>query len=164
MTTALVPTADLTAFKVCFNKLAKGLRASDVDGATMVIYLEALRPLPMWAIEEAASELSRKPGYGFPTTAVWYAAAQAEVERRKREQLVAPREWKSECRQCRDSGWTELLCTHTNRCGRRFCQQLGEKHEHTYYAACLCRETNSTYRRNTQASQLGHGNKDGKSA
>lgn len=163
MTTSLVPHIDTQAFKVCFNRLAKAKRATDVDGATMAIYLETLKVLPMWAIEEAATELARKPTFGFPEAGVWFQAAQEEVARRMREeQVYRSREWKDECRDCKDSGWREHHCTHTERCGRRFCDQLGEKHAHTYYSACPCREHNSTYRRNTLASQLGHGNKESK--
>lgn len=162
MTTAIVTSIDTNAFKACFNRLAKAKRATDVDGATMAIYLDTLKTLPMWAIEEAAQELQRKPTFGFPEAGVWFQAAQEEVQRRAREQVYQPREWKDECRDCRDSGWREYHCTAKARCGRMFCAQLGEKHEHTYYSACPCREHNSTYRRNTQASQLGHGNKDSK--
>lgn len=162
MTTAIVTQIDTQAFKVCFNKLAKAKRATDVDGATMAVYLETLKTLPMWAIEEAATELQRKPTFGFPEAGVWFEAAQAEVQRRNRESQVHRREWRDECTACHDSGWVEHLCDAAHRCGRFFCSQLGEKHEHQYYSACPCREHNSTYRRNTLASQLGHANKDSK--
>jgi hypothetical protein len=164
MTTALVSVvADKKAFSVCFNRLAKAKRAKDIDSADMAIYYSVLSSSPLWAIEEAALELMRTPTFGFPTTDVWVQHIQAEVARRQRELLSRrQREWKDECTLCHDSGWLERFCTQAKRCGRRFCGQLGEKHEHEYYEVCGCREHNSTYRRNTLASQLGHGNKDKK--
>src|SRR5687767_4734654 len=106
MTTAIIPQIDTQAFKVCFNKLAKAKRATDIDGATMLIYLDTLKSLPMWAIEEAAAELQRTPTFGFPEAGVWFQAGQAEVHRRQRENLSSTvREWKDECRSCHDSGW-----------------------------------------------------------
>lgn len=156
MSTALVGTLDTQAFKPVFNRLAKAKRATDVDGATMVIYFNVLKAFPLWAIEEAANELQRKHTFGFPTTDVWFQACEAEVARRLRETLVHGREWTEECAACHDSGWKENVCTAKHRCGRRFCGQLGEKHEHTFYSECPCRSANRTYQRNTQASQLGH--------
>lgn len=164
MTTALTPVGvDKKAFAQCFNRLAKAKRAKDIDQADMQIYYQVLEKFPLWAIEEAAFELMKTPTFGFPTTDVWVKQVEAEVQRRLRETLTHGREWKEECTTCHDSGWREHLCTHRTRCGRHYCQQLGEKHEHTYYSACLCREHNSTYRRQTLASQLGHGNKEKKS-
>lgn len=157
MTTAIVQPADRVLFLQCFNRLAKSKRAKDIDAADMQIYFDTLSPLPMWAIEEAANELQRTPTFGFPDAATWFQAAEKEIQRRLRESLIHGREWKEECTTCRDSGWQEFHCTQQKRCGRRFCNQLGEKHEHTYYGACPCREHNYTYRRNTQASQLGRG-------
>lgn len=166
MTTAIVPAvADKKAFAQCFNRLAKAKRAKDIDAADMQIYYTVLSSYPLWAIEEAAFELMRTPTFGFPTTDVWVKQIQAEIARRQREMLShRQREWKDECLTCKDSGWREHHCTQQTRCGRKFCAQLGEKHEHTYYSACPCREHNSTYRRNTLASQLGHGNKENKAA
>lgn len=163
MTTALTTALDSELFKACFNRLAKALRANDIDGATKAVYYEALKVLPTWAVEEAANELSRKGGSFFPTSAVWFTAAEAEVKRRQRESLHQQRQWKSECKVCDDTGWKAHECNHLTRCGRHFCTQMGEKYQHTYYSACPCREHNSTYRRNTLASQLGHGNKEAKS-
>lgn len=162
MTTAeLVPAAaDKKAFAQCFNRLAKAKRAKDIDAADMQIYYAVLSGYPLWAIEEAALELMKTATYGFPTTDVWVTAIQAEVARRQRELLTRRQTaWKDECTTCRDSGWVEHHCTPQVRCGRRFCAEMGEKHEHEYYSPCACREHNSTYRRNTLASQLGHGNK-----
>lgn len=149
-------------FVTVFNRLAKAKRAKDIDSVDMDVYLAVLGNFPLWAIEEAANELMRTPTYGFPTTDVWVQQVEAEIARRSRESLSKRREWKDECTACHDSGWVEHVCDAAHRCGRFFCSQLGEKHEHTYYSACPCREHNSTYRRNTLASQLGHGEKDGK--
>ncbi len=162
MSTALVPEADKKAFAQCFNRLAKAKRAKDIDAADLQIYFDKLQQFPQWAIDEAASELQQKHTFGFPTLDVWYQQCEAEIARRLRENLIHGREWKEECGQCRDSGWKEATCTHKHRCGRRFCDQLGEKHEHTFYSACVCRATNRTYQRNTQASQLGHANPEQK--
>lgn len=150
------PGLDKTAFAQCFNRLAKAKRAKDIDQADMQIYYGVLGRYPQWAVEEASNDLMRTPTYGFPTTDVWVKAVEAEIQRRQRETVYQPREWKDECNSCRDSGWVEHQCTQAARCGRRFCSQLGEKHEHSYFSVCPCREHNSTYRRNTLASQLGH--------
>lgn len=158
MTTALVQAPEKLAFAQCFNRLAKAKRAKDIDAADLQVYFDTLKAFPLWAIEEAAAELQKKPSYGFPTTDVWFQQCEAEVQRRLRETLIHGREWKDECRTCHDTGWTERTCTQQHRCGRKFCGQLGEKHEHSYYSACVCRATNSTYRRNTLSSQLGHTN------
>jgi hypothetical protein len=160
VTAAVVPAAaDKKLFAQCFNRLAKAKRAKDIDAADMQIYYAVLSTYPLWAIEEASLELMRISTYGFPTTDVWVKQIQAEIARRNRENLShRQREWKDECTVCKDAGWREHTCTWQERCGRKFCDQLGEKHEHQYYSACPCREHNSTYRRNTLASQLGHGN------
>lgn len=147
------------AFAQCFNRLAKAKRAKDIDAADLQIYYEALKALPLWAIEEAANELQRTTTYGFPTTDVWYQQADAEVQRRLRETLAHGREWKEVCQGCHDSGWKEYECRHLHRCGRPYCDRMGEKHAHSYFSACPCREHNPTYQRNTKASQLGHGAK-----
>lgn len=159
---ALVPSADKKAFAQCFNRLAKAKRAKDIDAADLQIYFDTLKALPLWAVEEAANELQRTPTFGFPDAATWYQAADAEVKRRQRESLHQQRQWRDECHTCQDTGWKEHQCTNDTRCGRHFCTQMGEKHAHSYYSACPCREHNSTYRRNTLASQLGHGNKEAK--
>lgn len=164
MTTEIAPAGtDKKAFAQCFNRLAKAKRAKDLDAADMQIYYSVLGSYPLWAIEEAALELMKTATYGFPTTDVWVTQIQAEIQRRDREQLSRRQtEWKDECTTCKDSGWREYHCTAQKRCGRRFCAELGEKHEHDYYVPCGCRPDNRTYRRNTLASQLGHGNKDAK--
>lgn len=148
---------DKKAFAQCFNRLAKAKRAKDIDQADLQIYYSVLGKFPQWAIEEAADELMRTTTYGFPTTDVWVQATEAEIQRRLRDSLTHGRVWKEECSACHDSGWREYSCTAKARCGRRYCEQLGEKHTHPYYAVCMCRPHNRTYQRNTQASQLGHG-------
>jgi hypothetical protein len=65
-----------------------------------------------------------------------------------------PREWKDECRTCHDSGWKSYTCTATSRCGRFFCERMGDAHTHTYYAICPCRATNGTYQRKTLGNQV----------
>lgn len=155
---ALAPAdADRKSFAQCFNRLAKAKRAKDLDQADMQIYYDTLKAFPLWAIEEAARELQMKPTYGFPPTDVWVQQAEAEVQRRLRETLVHGRTWVHDCETCRDSGWREYICQFRQRCGRHFCDQLGEKHTHTYYGVCPCRSHNPTYQRHTRASQLGHG-------
>ncbi len=155
--TAVVPIgADRKTFAQCFNRLAKAKRAKDIDTADLEIYYGVLGRYPLWAIEEAALELMKKPTYGFPTTDVWVQEVQAEIARRDRQNLTKQRAWKDECPTCGDSGWKEYVCTQEARCGRQMCAESSDKHTHTYYVACPCREHNGTYRRRTLASQLGH--------
>ena len=63
------------------------------------------------------------------------------------------REWMDECRTCHDSGWKDYTCTVRQRCGRAWCERMGEEYSHTYYAACPCRAGNATYQRRTLGSQ-----------
>ena len=49
-----------------------------------------------------------------------------------------------ECRTCHDSGWRNYTCTSRQRCGRYFCERMGEHHTHTHYAVCPGRATNRT--------------------
>lgn len=154
---------DKGAFALCFAKLAKAKRLKGVDSSDLKLYESVLAKFPQWAIEQAVDALMCTATFGFPTTDVWVQHCEQAVQRRLRDTLVLGREWKEECTSCHDSGWREYHCTQRLRCGRRFCDQLGEAHEHTYYSACACRAHNSTYRRQTLASQLGHGNAESKS-
>lgn len=156
MTLELAQTTDRKpAFAQCFNRLAKALRATDIDGATVQIYFDALADLPLWALEIGAVELSRRGGSFFPTTAVWHEAARHAVEHRLREALAGGRVWREECMTCHDTGWRESACTAADRCGRLWCDKHGEAYTHDYYTACVCRATNRTYQRMTASGRRG---------
>ncbi len=154
MSTALVPPADKVAFMQTFNVMAKRLRASDIDAADLQTYFSALCHLPMWALEQGADALALERGRRFfPTTAEWHDKAQDAIERRLREVAQGEREWKLYCDVCQDSGWKPHACTAKTRCGRRFCDRMGETYEHEYMSPCPCREHNPSYQRDVAATR-----------
>jgi len=150
MTTALATVerkADAAQFLALFSRLCVGLReAQDDSGITQQVYWEALRDVPMTALEAGALALMREPGRKwFPTTAEWRTAAGHAHEQQLRAAIQPAREqpWMHECRDCEDSGWVRgLTCPGDATCGRKKAHQ-----PHDYTLPCPCRPTNHTYRR-----------------
>lgn len=138
---------DAAQFLALFSRLCVGLReAQDDSGITQRVYWDALRDVPMAALEAGALALMREPGRKwFPTTAEWRTAAGYAHEQQLRAAVQPAREqpWTHECRDCEDSGWVlGLSCPGDTTCGRT------KPHlPHTYTVACPCRATNRTYRR-----------------
>lgn len=134
-------------FLALFSRLCVGLReAQDDSGITQQVYYEALRDLPLQALETAAMALLREKGRKwFPTTAEWRTAAEEAQAHRVQTSLRAVRAqpWRHECDTCEDSGWVmDLTCDGGTTCGRT------TRHlPHTYTVPCPCRPTNATYRR-----------------
>lgn len=149
MTLALVPKpASDAEFLAVFNRLCVALRETQDDsGITQSVYWDALKDLPIEALDAGAVALSREAGRRFfPTTAEWRTAAERAATDTLRKALHAPREepWHHECRECEDSGWlTAMSCPGDSTCGRRKAHR-----PHEYTQACPCRLTNRTYRRN----------------
>ena len=148
MTLALMPNPSSDAeFLRVFNRLLVALREpADETGVTQGVYFDALKDLPLLALEAAAMALMKEPGRRFfPTTAEWRTVAErAQVDLLK--QAVQPsREepWRVECERCEDTGWVQgLTCDGTDRCGRQKAHA-----PHTFTKPCLCRPTNRTYQR-----------------
>lgn len=149
MTFALMPAhrpSDV-AFLAVFNRLAVALReAPDETGVTQGIYFDALKDLPVTAVEAGAVALMREPGRRFfPTTAEWRTAAEKAHVDLLRQAVQSDREepWKVECDRCEDTGWVlSRQCEGDNYCGRE------KKHApHTFTKPCPCRPTNRTYQR-----------------
>lgn len=132
-------------FVQVFNRLCVALREKDADSATMQVYFDALKDLPMSAIQQGAqalqSELGRK---WFPTTGEWRQAAQDAADRQLRTAVGQARDepWHLECELCEDTGWRFYECDGDNFCGRE------HKHApHSFVRVCACRPTNRTYQR-----------------
>jgi hypothetical protein len=150
MTTDLSVLAQPTearAFLAVFSRLCVALREKDDDsGITQQVYFEALRDVPLKALEAGAATLMREQGRRFfPTTAEWRAAADRAMESQLRSAVGQGRTdpWQHECRDCEDTGWIRgLSCPGDGRCGRTRTHQA-----HDYTMACPCRATNRTYRR-----------------
>lgn len=137
---------DRPAFLQAFNRLAVALRlpVAEIDGAMHGIYFDALRDLPIEAVEAAVLPLSRVPGFGFVRTTEWHQAAErAQVEQTLRA-LPPGREepWQFECAYCEDTGWEERQCD-----GGRVCGRPKEHPAHTFATACSCRDSNRTFQR-----------------
>lgn len=148
MTLALVPkTASETEFLAIFSRLCVGLREQQDDsGITQQVYWEALRDLPLAALETGAAALMKQSGRRFfPTTAEWRTAAETAQYAELRQALKPARDepWQHECHECEDTGWVRgLTCPGDATCGRP------RKHAaHDYTQACPCRLTNRTWRR-----------------
>lgn len=145
---ALVPTpVAAREFLAVFSRLCVGLREQQDDsGITQQVYFEALRDLPVAALESGAAALMREPGRRwFPTTAEWRAAAEQAQIAALRAAVQPSREapWHDECAACGDTGWLHgLTCD-----GGRACGRTRTHLAHTYTQACTCRATNRTYRR-----------------
>jgi hypothetical protein len=137
---------DLPTFLQAFNRLAVALRlpTAEVDAPMKRIYFDALKDLPLEAVDAAVEPLSRVKGYGFPRTDVWHErAAQCRVEQTLKA-LPAAREepWKNECDYCGDTGWEQRECD-----GGRMCGRSKEHPAHAYATPCSCRDSNATYAR-----------------
>lgn len=137
---------DLPAFLQAFNRLAVGLRlpTAEIDAAMKRIYFDALKDLPLTAVDAAVEPLSRVKGYGFPRTDIWHERAeQCRVELTLAALPPAREEpWHHECPHCEDTGWAYHECD-----GERLCGKSKPHPVHTYTVACSCRETNRTYAR-----------------
>lgn len=149
MSLSLVPaTANETEFLAVFSRLCVALRETqDETGITQQVYWDALRDVPLAALDAGAAALAREPGRRFfPTTAEWRAAADTAATAQLRAAVGGRSEpWRDDCRDCGDTGWViGLTCDGAKggACGRPF------KHRaHDYTLACPCRMTNRTYRR-----------------
>ena len=127
------------AFLQAFNRLCVALREpADDSGVTQGIYYDALKDVPLPAVEAGAVALSKERGRRFfPTTAEWRTAAQAALQAQLRH---------VECDGCEDTGWVlGLTCDGSNQCGRKRVHL-----PHTWTYPCPCRETNRTYIRSRQ--------------
>lgn len=138
---------DPRAFIAVFSRLCVALRESQDDtGITQQVYFEALKDVPVAALEAGADLLMREQGRRFfPTTAEWRTAAERARESQFRSAVGQARTdpWRHECHDCEDTGWVRgLTCPGDARCGR------DRKHmPHDYTMACPCRPTNRTYQR-----------------
>lgn len=148
MTLALVPKPPTDQeFLVVFNRLAVALQApQDESGITQGVYFDALKDLPMPALDAGALTLMREGGRRFfPSTAEWREAAQAAQRTQLREAVRPSRAepWHHECASCGDTGWQPRTCDGSDVCGRH------KQHAaHDYVSVCPCRPTNRTYQRN----------------
>lgn len=142
------PTADAD-FLALYNRLCVALREpADDSGVSQQVYFDALKDLPVRALEAGAAALMKEPGRRFfPTTAEWRTAAEAAQRNQFREATkpIRAEPWRCECTACDDTGWEILECTGDNFCGRQ------KKHlPHTFAKVCPCRPTNRTYQRHAQ--------------
>jgi len=138
--------ADKPAFAQAFNRLAVGLRLppAEVDAVMQRIYFDALRDLPIAAVEAAVIPLQRVQGYGFPTTARWHEQAELQRVEQTLRALPPAREepWHFTCEHCTDCGFEERTCD-----GGRMCGRSKPHAAHTFATPCSCRDTNVTYQR-----------------
>lgn len=149
MTLALLPKPGSdTDFLAVFNRLCVALREQQDDsGITQGVYFDALKDLPLPALEAGAQALMKEPGRRFfPTTAEWRTAAERCQGALLREAVQRPEAhpWTEECSACSDTGWEPHVCDggEAGRCGRR------NKHAaHDYVTICPCRPTNRTWNR-----------------
>lgn len=137
---------DRPAFLQAFNRLAVALRLpiAEVDGAMQQTYFDALRDLPIEAVDAAVLILSRTAGYGFPRTPEWHQVAEQQRVEQTLRALPPGRDepWHFECPHCEDTGWEERSCD-----GSRMCGRSKEHPAHTFATACSCRDTNRTFQR-----------------
>lgn len=133
-------------FAALFNRLLVALREpADDTGVTLGVYFDALKDLPIRALEDGAAALMKEPGRRFfPTTAEWRTAAEKASVAHLREAVQAPREepWHHECAACEDTGWERFECT-----GDRFCGRSEKHAPHDFVRVCSCRPTNRTWQR-----------------
>lgn len=147
MTLSLVSRTSTDAeFVPVFNRLVVALREpADDSGATLEIYWDVLKDLPLAAIEAGAMALMRERGRRFfPTTAEWRQAAETAQMQLLREAVKPARDaaWQHDCTACEDTGWQYHDCDERQPCGRNF------KHAaHRYVSICPCRPTNRTWAR-----------------
>ncbi len=137
--------ANEAEFLAVFNRLCVALRESqDESGITQQVYWEALKDLPLKALELGAGNLMREKGRRFfPSTAEWREASYVADATLRNAELKRTEPWHDECRDCEDTGWVlGLECDGGMTCGRP------NKHRpHSYTIPCPCRATNRTYLR-----------------
>jgi hypothetical protein len=142
----LQPSPQTGEFLQIFNRLCVALRdPGDDSGVTQQIYFDALKDLPIPAIDMGAANLMRESGRRFfPTTAEWRSAAELAHDALLRKALTPGRSepWKHDCAACEDTGWVQGLSCPESPCGREKAHQ-----PHTYVRACPCRATNRTFQR-----------------
>lgn len=149
MTLAIVAKPpDEAQFLKVFNRLCVALREpADDSGITQGVYFDALKDLPLPAVDAGAVTLTREKGRRFfPTTAEWRTAAEEaqEAQLRKAVQPARSEPWRLECERCEDTGWIlGLECDGGDYCGRRKVHA-----PHSFVRECPCRPTNRTYQRN----------------
>lgn len=135
-----------TEFLSLFNRLSVALREQQDDsGVTQGIYFDALKDLPIRALEDGAAALMKEPGRRFfPTTAEWRTAAEKANLSQLREAVQPARDepWHHECTACEDTGWERFECT-----GDRCCGRSGPHAAHEFVRVCSCRPTNRTFQR-----------------
>lgn len=140
-------------FLVVFNRLAVALReAQDDTGLTQSVYFEALKDVPLPALEAGALTLMREPGRKwFPTSAEWRTAAEqaltGQIQAAMAAAITEPERATLHCRECMDTGWVfdrgnPMACPGDETCGRHRTHA-----SHTYTRACPCRATNPAYQR-----------------
>lgn len=133
-------------FVKIFNRLSVALRAqADESGATLRVYFEALKDLPLALLASSATMLMKESGRRFfPTTAEWRTAAEKiQIDQRRQFAAREPRDWQTECENCDDTGWERFVeCTGDETCGRK-----NPHLPHSYVRVCPCRPTNRTYQR-----------------
>ena len=150
MTLALIPPRPTDEqFVQVFNRLAVALREQQDDtGITLGVYYDALKDLPVAALEQGAAALMKEAGRRFfPTTAEWRAAAERAQMALLREAVQPARDapWVHECERCADTGWRPHECDGSEQCGRHKAHA-----PHGYVSVCPCRPTNRTYTRHQQ--------------
>ncbi len=132
-------------FAEIFSLLSLQLRLADSDELTVRGYFDALKHLPVEAIQGAARAFAVEKGRRFfPTTAEWHTAAQELVTTTRRQALDIPRDapWRFECESCEDVGWVRFHCDGGATCGRNHVHA-----EHDFVTPCSCRSSNRTYQR-----------------
>ena len=151
MTLAIVPKPPTDEeFVVVFNRLAVALREQqDETGITQGVYYDALKDLPLKAIDLGAVALTKQMDRRFfPTTAEWRTAAERAHQELLRAAVQPARvePWHHECDRCHDTGWIQRLeCDGSDYCGRK-----PGHGSHTFTRMCPCRPTNRTYQRHQQ--------------
>lgn len=140
----LVKSSTPTDFLAVFNRLSVALREQQDDsGVTQGVYFDALKDLPIAALEAGALALMKEPGRRFfPTTAEWRTAAEKAHVSQLKTALRPDRNWNLECTACDDTGWELFACVGDQTCGRA---QIHAPHE--FVLACSCRPTNRTWLR-----------------
>ena len=141
-------------FLVVFNRLAVALReAQDDSGLTQAVYFDALKDVPLAALEAGALALMQESGRKwFPTTAEWRTASEraltGQIQQAVAEAAPAAEVGQISCWECADTGWIldpqtggARWCPGDGRCAPATCQPKG----HTWTRACPCRPTNPRY-------------------
>lgn len=157
MTGSLVPLdpPERKAFAAIFNRLCVAVREpADESGITLRTYWDALKDVPVRALEDGAVALMREPGRKWlPSVGEWRAAALAASETALRDAVKPARDepWHDECEACQDTGFQfDRRCPGNGECGIKGCVKMargGRSSAHTYATPCSCRPMNRTYQR-----------------